>query len=432
MNKSVLIVDENLAVCIMLKSWLAKQGYQVETVSSTSDAKKKVKSHPFDLILLDVSTPNVDGLTFLSWLKRYDSDIIVIMIPTSADVESAVSSMKTGAADYLPKPFEADSLFRKIEEAFQMQELKQRKIRFANDFILPPGEEYQILLNQIDDIAENKRHQLVIGERGTGKVSTVRYIYEKSGYLNGPLVMLDTDQLNDRKYVNWQHSEAEKIPSLLMEKFNDAEGGLLHIRKVDQLDVNLQNELLNLLTKQSKDDFYTQIIMTTEKNKEELEKLLIPKLFNLLIEESIALPTLKGKKEVIDSFVIHFLHFANHNLDKQIQSIDKVIYQLMYDYAWPGNIQELKNSILQAALLTEGRHMPATIYPRMFGKNSWKQGVLISIPNPVQNLRKENYEKEKILEALRLAKGNKTMAASILNIDRKTLYNKLKLYNVNT
>lgn len=181
MNKSVLIVDENLAVCIMLKSWLAKQGYQVETVSSTSDAKKKVKSQPFDLILLDVSTPNVDGLTFLSWLKRYDSDIIVIMIPTSADVESAVSSMKTGAADYLPKPFEADSLFRKIEEAFQMQELKQRKIRFANDFILPPGEEYQILLNQIDDIAENKRHQLVIGERGTERCRPFAIFMKKVG-----------------------------------------------------------------------------------------------------------------------------------------------------------------------------------------------------------------------------------------------------------
>jgi len=104
----------------------------------------------------------------------------------------------------------------------------------------------------------------------------------------------------------------------------------------------------------------------------------------------------------------------------------------MYDYAWPGNIQELKNSVIQAALLTEGKHMPADMAPKLFGKNAIRQGSSATVPNPMLNLRKENYEKEKIMEALRLAKGNKTMAASILNIDRKTLYNKIKLYNVTT
>lgn len=432
MNRSVLIIDDNLTVCLMLKSWLVKQGYLVETASSASEAKKMVKENPFDLILTDIRMPDSDGLTFLSWVKKFDSDIIVIMITAYADVESAVLSMKSGAADYIPKPIEPEYLFKKIDEAFQMQELKQRKRRFANDLIVPPGEEYQVLLNQLDQIAEHNKHQLFIGARGTGKVSTVRYIYEKGIYLSGPLVLLDTDQLSDCKRSSWQHSNTEESCSLLMEKFNAARGGLLHIRKVDQLDTNLQNELLNLLTRQSKDEFFTQIIMTTEKNKEILEKTFIPKLFNLLVEESITLPTIKGKKEVIDAFVIHFLHFANHNLDKQIQSIDRAIYQQMYEYAWPGNIQELKNSILQAALLTEGKHMPATITPRLFGKNMWKQGGQANVSNVIHNLRKENYEKEKIIEALRLAKGNKTMAASILNIDRKTLYNKIKLYNVNT
>ncbi len=432
MNRSVLIIDDNLTVCLMLKSWLVKQGFLVETASSASQAKKMVKDHPFDLILTDVKMPDADGLTFLSWVKKFDSDIIVIMITAYADVESAVLSMKAGAADYISKPIEPEHLFKKIEEAFQMQELKQRKRRFANDFILPPGEEYQVLLNQLDHIAEHNKHQLIIGDRGTGKVSTVRYIYEKGIYLSGPLIVLDTDLLNDCKNSCWQHSKTEEGCSLLTEKFNNARGGLLHIRNVDQFDIHLQNELLNLLTRQSKDEFFTQIIMTTEKSREILEKTFIPKLFNLLAEESITLPTIRGKKEVIDAFVIHFLHFANHNLDKQIQSIDRTIYQQMYEYAWPGNIQELKNSIIQAALLTEGKHMPASVTPRLFGKNILKQGGQASVSNVIHNLRKENYEKEKIMEALRLAKGNKTMAASILNIDRKTLYNKIKLYSVNT
>ncbi|MDD2938806.1 MAG: response regulator, partial [Proteiniphilum sp.] len=170
MNRSVLIIDDNLTVCLMLKSWLVKQGYMVETASSTSEAKKMVKENPFDLILTDVRMPDSDGLTFLSWVKKFDSDIIVIMITAYADVESAVLSMKSGAADYIPKPIEPEYLFKKIEEAFQMQELKQRKRRFANDFIVPPGEEYQVLLSQLDQIAEYNKHQLFIGARGTGKV----------------------------------------------------------------------------------------------------------------------------------------------------------------------------------------------------------------------------------------------------------------------
>ncbi|MFA6795521.1 MAG: response regulator, partial [Proteiniphilum sp.] len=268
MNRSVLIIDDNLTVCLMLKSWLVKQGYMVETASSASEAKKMVKENPFDLILTDIRMPDSDGLTFLSWVKKFDSDIIVIMITAYADVESAVLSMKSGAADYIPKPIEPEYLFKKIEEAFQMQELKQRKRRFANDFIVPPGEEYQVLLSQLDQIAEYNKHQLFIGARGTGKLSTVRYIYEKGIYLSGPLVLLDTDLLSDCKSSGWQHPNTEESCSLLMEKFNAARGGLLHIRKVDQLDTNLQNELLNLLTRQSKDEFFTQIIMTTEKNKE--------------------------------------------------------------------------------------------------------------------------------------------------------------------
>ncbi|MCE5205871.1 MAG: response regulator [Porphyromonadaceae bacterium] len=432
MNKSVLIVDDNLTVCLMLKSWLVKRGFLVETATSASDAKQRVKEQPFDLILTDIRMPDADGITFLSWVKKYDSDIIVIMITGYADVESAVLSMKAGAADYIPKPIEPEHLFKKIEEAFQTQEYRNKKSRFSNDFILPPGKEYQLLFRQLDQIAEHNEYRLLIGDRGTGKVSAVKYIYEKGIHPSRPLVQLDPDQLNINKRSSRQYTDSEENESPLMEKFFAARGGLLYIRKVDQLDLNLQNELLNILTKQSRDEHYTQIIMSTEKSITELEKSLIPKLFRLLGEKSITLPTIKGKKQVIDAFVSYFLQFANQMLDKQIQTIDQTIYNQMYEYAWPENIQELKNSVIQAALLTEGKHMPAELASRLFEKNIIKQENNLAVSTPMLNLRKENYEKEKIVEALRLAKGNKTMAASILNIDRKTLYNKIKLYNVIT
>jgi len=416
----------------MLKSWLVKKGFLAETVTSVSDAKQMVKEQPFDLILTDIRMPDADGITFLSWVKKYDSDIIVIMITGYADVESAVLSMKAGAADYIPKPIEPEHLFKKIEEAFQTQEYKNKKNRFSNDFILPPGKEYQQLFRQLDQVAEQNDYRLLIGDRGTGKVSSVKYIYKKGIHPSRPLVQLDPDQLGINKNVTRQYTNSEEVKSPLMEKFFAAGGGLLYIRKVDQLDLNLQNELLNILTKQSRDERYTQIIMSTEKSSSELEKSLIPKLFRLLGEKSITLPPIRRKKQVIDAFVTHFLHFANQTLDKQIQTIDQAIYKQMYEYAWPENIQELKNSVIQAALLTEGKHMPAELASRLFDKNISRQENNSVVSSPMLNLRKENYEKEKIVEALRLAKGNKTMAASILNIDRKTLYNKIKLYNVIT
>jgi two-component system response regulator HydG len=415
----------------MLKSWLVKRDFLVETATCASDAKQMVKEQPFDLILTDIRMPDADGLTFLSWVKKYDSDIVVIMITGYADVESAVLSMKAGAADYIPKPIEPEHLFKKIEEAFKTQEYRNKNKRFSNDFILPPDKEYQLLFRQLDQIAEHNEHRLLIGDRGTGKVSSVKYIYEKGIHPARPLVQLDPDQLSNKNGVR-QYIDSEQGVSPLMEKFFEARGGLLYIRKVDQLDLNLQNELLNILTKQSRDENYTQVIMSTEKSTGELEKSLIPKLFHLLEERSTTLPTIKGKKQVIDTFVSYFLHFANQTLDKQIQTIDQAIYKQMYDYAWPENIQELKNSVIQAALLTEGKHMPAEMASRLFEKDITKQESSSVVPNPMLNLRKENYEKEKIVEALRLAKGNKTMAASILNIDRKTLYNKIKLYNVIT
>ncbi|NLY24594.1 MAG: sigma-54-dependent Fis family transcriptional regulator [Bacteroidales bacterium] len=429
MNKSILIVDDNLTICLMLKSWLVKKDFKIETATNVNDAKQMIKEQPFDLILSDIKMPDVDGFTFLSWVKKFDSDIIVIMMTGFADIESAVASMKSGAADFISKPIEPEELFRKIEEAFMMHENRQRRNRFCNEFILPPGEEYYQLLNQLDTLAENKAHLLIIGDRGTGKNSIVKYIHDKGFHLCTPLVKMDVEGLSNKNGKR-QLNNPEASESLLMEKFREAKGGLLSIRNVDQLDINLQDELLNILTRQNRDDNFTQVIVTTEKRDVELQKILIPKLYHLLEKNCVVLPSLKGKKQVIVAFISYFIRFANFTLDKNIESIDPKLQQQLVDYAWPGNIQELKNMIMKAALHTEGTHITAKIAPDLFGRNNTRIESGPATTNPIHKLRKENYEKEKIMEALELARGNKTMAASILNIDRKTLYNKMKLYNV--
>jgi Response regulator containing CheY-like receiver, AAA-type ATPase, and DNA-binding domains len=394
MNKSILVIDDNLTICLMLKSWLVKKDFNVETASSAEEAKHKVKEQPFDLILTDIRMPEADGFTFLSWVKKYDSDILVIMMTGYADIESAVASMKSGAVDYVTKPIEPKLLFRKIEEAFKTQENTHKSDQFANDFIKPPGKEYEQLFHQLNHIAETNSHRLIIGDRGTGKASAVKYIYEKGIHLSRPLVMWDTDHLTGNS-AGRQPNGSEEKESLLMEKFKEAKGGLLYIRKIDQLDKNLQDGLLTILIKQKRDDDFTQVIVSSEKSLPELQKNLIPKLYGLLEKESVMLPSLKGKKQAIIFLTSYFLKFANHTLDKEIRSMDQSIQEQLIQYAWPGNIQELKNTIIKAALLTEGTHIPAAIASDLFGNNEAKNENYTMPATTVQSLRKENYEKEK-------------------------------------
>lgn len=431
-NRNILIIDDNLTICLMLKSWLVKKGFSVETATSVPEGKQKVKEQPFDLILSDIRMPDADGFSFLSWVKKYDSDILVIMMTGYADIESAVESMKSGAVDYISKPIEPQQLFSKIDEAFLLQERMMKQNHFFDGFVKLPGEEYTKLYQELDRVAESNQHRLIVGDRGSGKLSAVKYIYGRGTLLAKPLVIFDNDKSADMgSSYRASFDEEDDDRSPLMQRFHEAKGGLLYIRQIAYLDLNQQDELISILSKQSKDDDFIQVIMSTDVGEDELQKRLIPKLYNLVIEDCIVLPTLKGKKEVILFLANHFLQFANATLDKQIEAIDAAILERLAEYAWPENIQELKNCILKAALLTEGTTIPESIGPELFDRQT-KNNKRTILLNPVQGLRKEYYEKEKIMEALELAKGNKTMAASILNIDRKTLYNKIKQYKVFT
>ncbi|MDD4800230.1 MAG: response regulator [Proteiniphilum sp.] len=432
MNRNFLVVDDNLTVCLMLKSWLIKRGFNAETATDVNVAKQMVREQPFDLILADIKMPDIDGFTFLSWVKKYDSDILVIIMTGYADIESAVAAMKSGASDYIAKPIDPEYFFRKIDEAFKIQQHKQLNDRSCNELIKPPGKEYDELLKYLDSTVEHKTHLLITGNRGTGKSSAVKYLHDKGFHLGKPLVIMDMDHSTGDREESRRQTGSAGDESLLIEKLREARGGILHIRNAEQLDLNLQDELLGILTRQKRDDDFTQVVVSSLKKKEELQKLMIPKLYSLLEKNSMELPTLKGKKEVIAALTAHFLAFSNYILNKEIQGIDPELMDQFYHYAWPGNMQELKNMIIKAVLLTETPCISVGIATELFGKGEVKKEQKPLLIHSLYKLRKENYEKEKILEALQLAKGNKTMAASILNIDRKTLYNKIKLYNVST
>jgi two-component system response regulator HydG len=411
----------------MLKSWLVKRGFNVEIATSVDQAKQLVKEHPFDLILSDIRMPGSDGFALLSWVQKYDSDILVIMMTGFADIETAVASMKSGAVDYISKPIDPELLFKKIDEAFITQENMKKNMPLSNEFVKPPGGDYKRLFKILDRVAEENIHGLIIGNRGTGKASAVKYIYEKGKHPLKPLEVYEVDSLDAPVTLGLNKQDDKEG---MIDAFRLAKGGLLHIKGVDRLDLNGQNVLIDILTKQPKGPGFTQVIMTTEKEKSELQRLLLPKLYSLVEEDAIILPVLKGKRQEIAFFALHFLKFANQTLDKKVKTIDPSIQEAFMQHDWPGNIQELKNCIFKAVLLSDGSRVKADLLPSLLGKVGQTDSHESVSMKTVHALRKENYEKEKIQQALELTKGNKTMAASILNIDRKTLYNKMKLYNV--
>ena len=175
--KRILILDDNLTICLMLKSWLVKKEYQADTATSVQEAQQKVRNEAYDLILSDIRMPDVDGFSFLSWIKKFDSAILVIMMTGYADIESAVESMKLGAADYIAKPIEAELLYKKIADAFKVQENQRFTEQFRDPLIWPPGECYDAISAKVNEVIHDESHLLVIGDNGTGKTSVARYIY---------------------------------------------------------------------------------------------------------------------------------------------------------------------------------------------------------------------------------------------------------------
>lgn len=424
--KRVLVLDDNLTICLMLKSWLKKENYIAESASNVNEAIELVKSKPFDLILSDIRMPEADGFSFLSWIKRYDSDILVIMMTGFADVESAVESMKLGAVDYISKPIDPDTLFRKINEAFENYNRNVEKRKAQNMFIMPPGENYNHLFAQLDFAAQNAENVLICGNTGTGKKSAAQYIYEKSSFNRGPFITLDCTELQNSKCLQYYNNGN---PSPIDEALASAKGGVLFIQNPDNLDSISQDKILSGLTNLSKKDELL-IIAASDKVNGEVKKRLIPKLYNCFEDCMITMPSMKGHEEAIMFFANYFLNFANNELNKRIEYFSPEVVEAFIQHDWQGNIQEIKNTVLKAALLTEGAEVKKELASGLF-KNSMPTPVVEKGSEiNVEALRKENYEREKIGDALELAKGNKTLAASILNIDRKTLYNKIRLYQI--
>ncbi len=447
MTQSILIVEDDLTFATMLKTWLGKKGYEVETASTNARARKLLTTRDFSLILSDLRLPDQDGIHLLSWLRDLQKATPVIIMTSYAEIQGAVLAMKEGAADYVSKPVQPDELLKKIKEAISQESKvvatpKESKENFATqNFLEGESEAARQLYNYVNLVAPTQMSVLINGASGTGKEYVAHRIHQLSKRADKPFIAIDCGSIpKDLAASEFFGHVKGSFTGALTDKvgaFEEANGGTLFLDEIGNLSYEVQVQLLRALqerrirrigsTKEIEVDI--RLVSATNENlKESISKGNFREdLYHRINEFTLLMPALKDRQEDILLFANFFLDQANRELDRHLIGFDAAASEAMQNYSWPGNLRQLKNIVKRATLLAQGNFISI----RELGDEILEHAT----PDAQQMqhsfvLHDEETEKQRILNALQQTGNNKTKAAQLLGVDRKTLYNKLKLYNI--
>lgn len=450
--KSILIVEDDLTFGMMLKTWLSKKGFDVSSESNITRAQKHLEEQRADLILSDLRLPDHDGIHLLKWMNQKGLSIPLIIMTGYADIQSAVQAIKLGARDYIAKPVNPEELLKKITEALQTPSAPAvpaptpdsdiRKgdtaaaINKDHAYLEGESDAARQLYNYVDLVAPTNMSVLINGASGTGKEYVAHRIHQLSKRSNKPFIAIDCGSIPKELAASEFFGHVKgSFTGALTDKtgaFVAAAGGTLFLDEIGNLSYEVQIQLLRALQERkirpvgSNQEITVDVRLVSATN-ENLEQAIErgvfrEDLYHRINEFTLRMPDLKERQEDILLFANFFLDQANRELDKQLIGFDDKASRMMLDYHWPGNLRQMKNIVKRATLLAQGRFITTAELGEELNEN-------IPAPSSIA-LRNEETEKERILEALRLTGHNKSKAAQLLNIDRKTLYNKLKLYSI--
>ena len=452
MIPSILIVEDDLTFSTMLKTWLGKKGFDVETAGTCAKARKQITSKEFSLILSDLRLPDQDGMQLLTWMRELDINTPFIMMTSYGEIQNAVTAMKLGATDYVKKPVQPDELLKKINEALESQtsvkpSLQKEKKKenaaetYANNFLEGESEAARQLFSYVNLVAPTQMSVLINGASGTGKEYVAHRIHQLSKRNEKPFIAIDCGSIpKDLAASEFFGHVKGSFTGALTDKtgaFEEANGGTLFLDEIGNLSYEVQVQLLRALqerrvrkigsTKEIQVD--VRLICATNENlKEAISKGTFREdLYHRINEFTLRMPSLKERQEDILLFANFFLDQANKELDKDLIGFDAAASSMLQKYEWPGNLRQLKNIVKRATLLAKGDF----ISPNELGEEISEKKEADSTPLIFgSSLNKEETEKQLIINALKQTGNNKSKAATLLGIDRKTLYNKLKHYDI--
>ena len=444
----ILLIEDDVPFCKLLEKFLIKKSFEVVTAFSASEAKAKIKVTDFDLIITDLRLPDCDGIQLMSEIKTTHPNIPVLLMTGYSDVSTAVKAIKNGAADYISKPFNPEEVLLVITKTLSNQEFtskenlaspkaaKRTTIKPDDKFVKGISKASLKLAEYIKLVSPTNMSVLVIGESGTGKEVIAKSIHENSSRKNAIFIAVDCGSIPKELAASefFGHIKGS-FTGAIQDKvgfFEAANGGTIFLDEIGNLSYENQIQLLRALQERkikpvgSNKEIGVDIRIITATNEDLREAVkkgdFREDLYHRINEFSIHSPSLVERNEDLMLFSDFFLEKTNQELNKNVIGFSPEVMTIFQNYRWPGNLRELQNCIKRATLLTKGDFVEKDALPAEFFQNAEDLTVEFSLS--------EN-EKETILEALNKTNNNKTEAAKLLKINRKTLYNKLKLYDIN-
>lgn len=476
----ILVVDDDRDICFLMNKFLTKHGYETHESYTAKKAMELLEEvTDFDLVLCDYRLEGMDGKTMLLKIKEKYPALPVIIITGYDDLKTAVEVMKLGAYDYVTKPLFPEEILNTIQTALNQQpsqtpapraeetdqaDKKDKKRAFTSngDYIWGNSHVFQQILEQIMLVGPTDYSVIIYGESGSGKEAIAQEIHKRSKRSAFPFVAIDCGALSKELAGSelFGHEKGAFTGAVNQKagSFELANGGTIFLDEISNLSYEIQVSLLRVIQERKMRrvggirDISLDvriIIASNERLWDATQKGKFREdLFHRFNEFTIEVPPLRQRKEDIMVFARHFLQKANEGLDKRIKGFSPEVEEIFKNYVWHGNLRELKNVVKRAALLSDGdwiedRSLPFEIsnYRKLQFEHNGEQHIE-AMPMPAreaqvpkrsfpENSLKEasiDLEYEMILKALKETNFNKSKAAKLLNIDRKTLYNKIKLY----
>ncbi|RYJ53027.1 sigma-54-dependent Fis family transcriptional regulator [Flavobacterium petrolei] len=444
----ILLIEDDVAFCKLLEKFLIKKSFEVTTAFSAAEAKSKLKNSEFDLIITDLRLPDYDGILLMTEIKAIHPAVPVLLMTGYSDVSTAVKAIKNGAADYISKPFNPEEVLLVINNALHSdskelnnvasisKSVKQATKKAENNFVQGISKASQKLAEYIQLVSPTNMSVLIIGESGTGKEVIAKSIHENSSRKNTNFIAVDCGSIPKELAASEFFGHVKgSFTGAIQDKigfFEAANGGTIFLDEIGNLSYENQIQLLRALQERkikpvgSNKEINVDIRIITATNEDLREAVkrgdFREDLYHRINEFSIHSPSLTERNEDLMLFSDFFLEKSNQELNKNVLGFSSEVMTIFQNYRWPGNLRELQNCIKRAILLTQGDFVEKAALPAEFFQNEEKVTTDFSLS--------EN-EKETIMEALNKTNNNKTEAAKLLKINRKTLYNKLKLYNIN-
>ncbi|MBL7875599.1 MAG: sigma-54-dependent Fis family transcriptional regulator [Cyclobacteriaceae bacterium] len=457
----ILIIDDDKDICLTLSKFLTKNGYQVEVANNGESGLQVLRNQTIDLILCDYRLPDYSGLEVLQKIKILSPASAVIIITGYSDVRTAVETFRYGASDYVTKPLFPDELLVTVKETLQKSESKkthqvggniQSKSKYSSqeklttsDFIVGKSIQSQTVQKYIELIAPSDMSVIVHGETGTGKEFVAQSIHRLSKRNENPFVAIDCgalpkelagSELFGHIKGSFTGAVADKPGS-----FEVASGGTIFLDEIGNLSYENQIKLLRVIqerkikrigaTKDTSIDVRIVAATNEDLTKAVKEGKFREDLYHRLNEFKIQLSPLRERRDDIMVFAEHFLTKANTSLQKDVKSFSPEVAEYLKNYYWHGNLRELANVVKRSVLLTTGDEVLKESLPVEILQVTKEDGLAGAEENKgILKSIAGSAERQAIIEALEKVAYNKSKAADLLNIDRKTLYNKLKLYNI--